>query len=404
MSELPDCVYFDLYLKNYSNSNETKTPVRFYEPRQSNIIDDCSQYNLSIVRFNVNSSCLPVYQAEILPGETQSNADLMMASLSMEIYRGNAGSTVYSTGPINLFWVPQDLSISKPDPPSANKSRGNIQSNSDYYYCYNYDHLLKIVNTAFQTATTMFSEFDEYFAKMPAPFLTWDIASQSAILICKQNTFSTDRIYPSTEGDKEVFVKIYFNRSLYNLFSTFYFIKQNGLSVQKYTGRSYNELEMDYQLMVDSFYDTNALQLSNSNVQPLNRYLAIKQMESTVAAINCVASIMFLSDAIPILSSNQNKPTILFNNSTVNYQHSGLQDSYANVISDFSPDSIVRSNLYYVPTGSNRYISLTSNRQSLRTIDLTVMWADTWGQLHPFFLQSGASASVKILFEKKKLL
>ena len=39
----PDNIYYDLSIKNYSVNTEINNPLRFYETRQSNIIDDCSQ-------------------------------------------------------------------------------------------------------------------------------------------------------------------------------------------------------------------------------------------------------------------------------------------------------------------------------------------------------------------------
>lgn len=401
--DLPSHVYFDLNLKNYSNVNDSKMPVRFTETRQSPLIKDCSQYDLSIVRFHVSTSALPVYIAEINPGSTQSDPNQMLHTITMEIRKGDSGSTIYCTDPVHLQWIPQDLSVQAPTPPSMNADRAYLQSVSDYYHAYNLEHLSTIINNAFTTATASLASFDPYFTNIPPPFIVFDQSDNKFVIISKQNVFSTDRVFPSPVGDKEIYVKIYFNRSLYNLISTFYFIKQDNNTIQPYLNKSYNELNMHYQLILSSFHDTNSVQASNTNVQPLNRYIMIKQMCSTVGCINPVASILFTSDMIPIIPSNMSKPNLLFNNNVINYSKSQQQDGSLNVISDFSPgsDMIVRSDISYLPTAEYRYISLVSNHQEIRSLDVTVYYLDTFGILHPLHLNSGGSCNLKILFKRK---
>ena len=158
---------------------------------------------------------------------------------------------------------------------------------------------------------------------------------------------------------------------------------------------------MNYQLMLDSFHDINVLQSISTNIQPLNRYIAIQQNANTIGCINSVSSILFTSDMIPIIPNQTNKPTMIYNNSIVYYQRSEQQDNTLNIISDFSPSElIVRSDLTYSPD-VYRYISLINNHQELRSLDLQIFFMDCFGVLHPLYLLSGGSCSVKILFKKK---
>lgn len=399
--ELPSHVYYNLTVKNYSESVDNKQQIRFSESRQSAIIKDCSQYDLSIVRFNLTTASLPVYIAEIKPGQSQTDPNEMLHSITMDIRRGNTGSTIYCTQPEHLEWIPQDLSTSKPSAPSSNPDRYYLQSVSDYYYAYNFEHLCKIINNTFASLTTSLSAFDAYFQDIPPPFIVFDHSNNKFCIIAKQNIFSTDRTFPSSIGDKEIYVNIYFNRSLYNLFSTFYFIKQDPLKIQPYLNESYNSLNMHYQLKLDSFNDTNVLQ--TSNIQPLNRYLQIYQMASTVGCINPVSSIIFTSDMIPIIPCNTNKPNLLYDNNVIYYNKSQQQDGNINIISDFSPssDMIVRSDVSYLPSAEYRYISLVNNKQEIRSLDIQVFWCDSFGILHPVHLLSGGSCSLKILFKRK---
>jgi hypothetical protein len=160
---------------------------------------------------------------------------------------------------------------------------------------------------------------------------------------------------------------------------------------------------MNYQLQMNSFNNAFILRSSDTNVQPMQRYLEIKQMSSTVGCINPVSTIIFTSDAIPIIPNSMNKPHLLYNNNTIYYSPSQQQDSSLNIISDFSPgaDMIIRSDVSYLPEGEYRFISLSNNKQELRNIDIQIYWLDTFGVLHPLYLLSGGSCSVKLMFKKK---
>lgn len=58
-----------------------------------------------------------------------------------------------------------------------------------------------------------------------------------------------------------------------------------------------------------------------------------------------------------------------------------------------------KPNLLYVPSAEYRFISLVGHDE-IRTVDIGVFWKDKKGNLVPFVLQSGASASIKVLFRK----
>ena len=75
-----------------------------------------------------------------------------------------------------------------------------------------------------------------------------------------------------------------------------------------------------------------------------------------------------------------------------------------NVLSDFeipiSATNQYRPEISYVPPGDYRLIDLLSNYNLIK-IDLNAYWKDRFGNLNPFLLQPGCSASVKLLFRHK---
>ena len=61
---------------------------------------------------------------------------------------------------------------------------------------------------------------------------------------------------------------------------------------------------------------------------------------------------------------------------------------------------VYKPNLIYVPSAQYRLIHLTTS-QPINNIDIQCFWKDKKGVLRPFILLIGASASIKILFQKK---
>jgi len=57
-------------------------------------------------------------------------------------------------------------------------------------------------------------------------------------------------------------------------------------------------------------------------------------------------------------------------------------------------------NLIYVPSAEYRMIDMFGNND-ITTVDINVFWKDKKGNMVPFYLQSGASASIKVLFRLK---
>jgi hypothetical protein len=58
--------------------------------------------------------------------------------------------------------------------------------------------------------------------------------------------------------------------------------------------------------------------------------------------------------------------------------------------------------LIYNPTAEYRFFDLYSSTP-LKNIEISVFWRSTSGKYIPLLVSSGGSASVKILFQKKKL-
>ena len=91
---------------------------------------------------------------------------------------------------------------------------------------------------------------------------------------------------------------------------------------------------------------------------------------------------------------------LLYVDGQVQLSSIGNNNNISNVLTDFSADSPLRPYIYYVPTAEFRMISLVGNRP-LNNIDVGVFYKTRTGDLVPFRLGSGGSASLKLLFRRK---
>ena len=114
-----------------------------------------------------------------------------------------------------------------------------------------------------------------------------------------------------------------------------------------------------------------------------------------------VSSIVFTSSQIPVIPNQYSNPQTYMNNQLVQLQQQG--GSFALVISDFSSDGTAyKPTILYIPTAEYRCINMKSHK-SLNNLDIQVWWRSKLGSLIPFYLGSGGSFSMKMLFRKKKL-
>ena len=189
---------------------------------------------------------------------------------------------------------------------------------------------------------------------------------------------------------------MYFGPTLYSMF--------NSLPITKKLLRDENNEPVFsypyYQIMIDNFNGYRTIQgLFN---QQTERFIQTPQQYSTIEEWSPVSSLMFTSSTLPVLNEQLSEPKLTFNNNVVQLNRPG--NSFANIITDFITDEdSYRGSLLYFPTAQYRYISLLTD-QPISQVDLQVYYRlKQNGLLIPFTLPSGGSASLKLLFEKKKI-
>lgn len=376
-SYIPKKIYYDINIANYQSITTLPPTLSFSENRSTPYVSNSGLYYLSIVRFTLDTVSLPIFTPEIMPN--QDNVYQTVYSLTLS----------YGAVDVQCYvqWIPQNISIPVPKPPNENIS-GLADNSNQFYDCYSYQWFIDIINKTFnkafselQMATSLYY-MNEVIPTVNCPFMQWDITTNSAILNCDANGFSTGQ-----EGG----ISIYFNSPLYNLFSSYETIYQGIVNV--------NNGKNNLILVKNTLSGSNLIQLPMNTFD--NQYWAIQvyQEYSTAQLWTPISCIVFTSNSLPVYKNELSNPQIYYDN--VLGSGNSTSSNYSQIITDMvAGDFLYKPCLVYTPSGQYRLIDMTGNN-SLKTIDISVFYKTKLGQLVAFKLNSGCTASIKVLFTLK---
>jgi hypothetical protein len=196
----PDHVYMNVQIAN-GTAASSNPYCRFQETRTTPIIDNPSDYHLSVVRFQISTMDVPL---SIIPARIgQDNPDHTIYTVGLQ--KTVDGVTYKATAPV--LWSPESQSQPRPAPPV---SRQDVTSS--YYWLYSYGHFVDLLNTAFSSALESLNSQLPVDSQLPkAPFLEYDPSSY---------TFS---LYATSSYNSQLVdsASIYMNAALYYLFPNF---------------------------------------------------------------------------------------------------------------------------------------------------------------------------------------
>jgi hypothetical protein len=360
-------IWLDVSMTNNDpTGQQPPVPVDFIEIRSTPIVQRPSDYHLAVARFDVDTITLPLLIPQIMPNQPDVNKTVYQITLE---YDGAIGQSY-------ITYFPQDLSAPVPSSPVIQQD-----TSTSYYYTYSYNAWVYMVNKAFESAyNNLVANYGGILPSANQPFLLWDDASQQAVL-CADKIGYNEMVNP--------YIKIYFNSPLWTLFSSFEALYEG--SNPLLTGEN-------YRLRIYDIFGTNTLNL------PTGNYLQNYQEYSTVSLWNPIQSLVFTSSLIPLLPSLTSKPQIYNSGSTLT--QSGNNSNIQSLITDFEvdvkPQNGWRPSVYYSPVIYKLFDLFGEN--SFSTIQVSVYWKDAYANLHKFYLGTGCSANIKLLFRKKYIL
>lgn len=389
---LPDAVYYDVLTTNFSSTTKNPKPFAFNESRSSPYVENPEHYDLSILRFTIDTGLLPLFIPSIQPSPN-NDVNATIYSITMRQVNPIGEVVLAESDQIFLEWLPQDKSSSVPNTPFVNQT--GIQDNrSGYYNCYSYNWFLYIVYQAMETALVnlqgQLPGYVAYTDTIYTPVLIWDATRGCAILKAQLGVFN--ELTGSTPR-----IEIYFNAPLFNLFNSFPSTYVGYETIDSSNGKNHRLIIADVggsnvsQLFPDGVPDTGTSATYYNVVDVVQEY-------STTSSWNPINAIVFTSNTLPIEPSQVSTPVIFIDGAP---RIGGTNANLENIITDLvSDDGNFRPNLVYLPTAQYRLIHLYGNRP-LHNLDLVISYRLKTGELIPFKLNSGGSVSVKIGFIKK---
>lgn len=360
----PRQIYYDIQINNAVSEGNTTQRLQFQETRNHPIIKNSGDYSLSIVRFQIDTYSLPSWIPEI---ETnQGSINKMVDTITLEY-----GEHIVSQ---NLIWVPTNKHI----PPPSGQVGDSMDYTNEYYWANSFRHYTDLVNTAFNSATNSLKSIAS-LPNLRSPYMIWNEQNQTAELLTQEEFYNSSKVNH---------VKIYFNRPLYSRFTS--------LPAEK----DYNKGDQNYHITIKDDYSTKLVMLDVDNNGNDILYIKTPQEFSTISNWTPVSSIVFTSNTLPIIPSQLSDP-VIYRNGMQNT--SNIAKNFSSIISDMATNDLVyKPNLIYVPSAEYRFIDMIGNND-ISTIDISVFFKDKRGNLNPFILQSGASCSIKLLFQLKHI-
>ena len=404
----PTQIYYDLDVVNTIQPSlttaQSSQPNRltFTEVRSSPILDNPSDYFLSIIRFSLDTAgSMPLFipQIELKNTVGASPWNNTVYYVSVE-YNPPATPADRLISKKRVIYVPQSNIL----PPPATAPPSLVEATDPYYWCNNIQAFICMVNEALKDA------YADIIAQagasvppitLPAtwvagnePYMLWNAERATATLVAQADLFTQDCL---DVGTAEGFV--YFNNPLFLLFSSFqafhnYTFDPNPVSV--------NDGEANYLIKVFNKKGGagNNYVATTATAGPPYNAIFMEQPYSTGATMCPIQSLVFTTTLLPVLPQLVSIPRVLSNNNGSIGQNDNLSNEITDLVVNLTTGTEYFPNVLYLPTAEYRLIDLQSN-SPLYGVQISVAWKDVYGITHDFYLQNGCSCSLKIMFRKK---
>lgn len=416
----PDHIYYDLQATTNDQTGVSvpTNQLTFNEIRDNPYINNPDNYYASIIRFRTetNGINIPLMIPQMDTDQSEVSPNTSVNRLIYEVVM-RFGANQFQQA---VYFVPQNTAV--PVPIST-----NIQDNSQGYYNLNsFQWFVNLVNVAFENCLAGLNAMAVIGNNIRPPFLQLDPDSGKLQLFGQDTYYNEANIAP---------VQVFFNEALFNAFSSFQVFYQGG-GVLPTTGLTIREANQSalppaiptsvittvskarYRLRF--YYTTPRNQLNgfgvsdvstpyNNTLPPASTYpytaITMFQDYPDLASLCPIQSIIFTSSLLPISPALTGAPEIY--NSAVSLTSSG---NNANIILQITDLELLneKGNEYkpavlYAPSAQYRFIDMYGNAP-LHQIDIQCYWKDRFGNTYPLILSPGATANIKLLFQKKSLI
>lgn len=420
--------YYDLEIVNQSLSDTSTPPsvLSFTEVRASSVLDNPNDYFMSIVRFSVDTAgSLPVVlpQIDLTQNPLGPNfPNLTVYSISFNYTDPTIPALVAPginfTAPV--IYIPHSTAAGIASRPEFNIPTAPLtldKTTGDYFWIQSFNWWINTVNASMATAwaglaaavlvanpgNATFAPASTY---LEAPYLTWDNQFNVATLWVPTALFNQGFNWNPATTPNPALATIYFNAPLHILFSSFEYVFNSYNPPDAFLIRCYDRRNVgygatsNYQATAPSYYPPG----NPPTITPAwsGGGLAMIQAYSSGPTMCPVSSMVFTTSLLPVVPSLIGLPRIFLGASTA--QQAQGNNNIQNQLTDLEV-FLGRGDEYlpfilYSPVAEYRLLDLQSNAP-LQAIQISVAWKDAFGILHPFYLQNGCGATIKVMFRKK---
>lgn len=416
----PDIIYYNACIVNNGVTDDDPNgfavgkdgQVIFNDQRQLPILQNASEYNMSVIRFDLAGATksLPLFVPRIVPGQDDINLTIYSVAVSVAVSNSAtpANLTYYqSTQPI--FWEPQYITADN-EPLTANP---NQIFSTDYYFCDSYSWWCDLVNKAVLRAVQAVEAdisgagITPTAAASPPPNLFYNP-------VTKLFSWSFDARY---WGDQAT--------STYDV-SGYKFIYQIGIDTNletlltnfKVTYNSRNAIPifstLQYINLVTVWPQQIAIETDPTTGQPYTtpnangyvRYIITQDYPSTSGNWSPIDSVVITSTKLPISQEIVAPAPGAFGSSDLGFSAGTSGAAFQQVVADMQCGATGadewRQYMKYEPLAEYRMLAFNKSTEPIQNVDFLVWWRNRYdNNLYPLRLYNGSSVSIKVMFRRK---
>jgi hypothetical protein len=403
----PSQKYYNILVKNNNTGYDSSgNPVpytnavdlSFEQTRTIPYINHPRDFYMSVVGFEMDTQSIPVFICDPIVGQSNVNDTVYTITMNYITNSGLNNKVVQQ----RVQWSPEDKSATQPTglvPDSYNMD--------PYYYAYTYQHFIALVNKALDDCWTALA-IPVSSPPNPNTLRAFISLEGDKVILNAQNalclTDSSGNIANNNNTlVKATGIKIYFNTELYNLFSSFEAIKIAQPLVN--IGPASSVLNSNYQLLFAKNQSSTNIKLTPTlfvGIPPVLTY-GMSQNFSEYSPLpywNPIDKVVFTTAQLPVVPQLVAAASNYYSDS----QTSGTNADVSYILCDFSAQLATgteyKPNITYIPPAEYVLNELYGD-VPLSSISIYVFWKDKFGDLHPFLLEAGGTALLKIMFRKK---
>ncbi len=376
---------------DYFLTNDDPVPADYGVTKTEPILDNCSEYYCSLVRFTIPLDNVPLLICPIIPNQINP----LLTPLIIGIQYGNPAvpGTYFSR---NVIYQSFNNFVA----PVQNQPTQVI---TPFYYMYSYQNLIDMINTALASAYVA-SGLSALFPGYLPPYFEFNPVTNLFSLIVP--SFFTSLTLPA------LFIpKIFINTALASFLTSFP-LREANPSFQQFGAEFYINLPASNAtqyyppgVTIPATTVPPALPTTSYYHKYTQEYVVVEYWTSLRKIVIATNTIPVRNEYVPATNNLANSVKVNDVANIINSNQSGVNVSYP-ILTDFVPNISLsgesRSIAYYVPSGQYRLIDLISTNP-LQKIDIQLFWEDRDGNLYPLLISLFQRVDIKLAFLRKSL-